>query len=539
MNAGRAEEHDGVAGAVPWAGLTLVLVPFFVAIVELFVIGGKFHAVGDQALDEMLTRDVGHHAVLLGPFARENWSHLGPAMFYALAVPYRLTGSNSVGLVDRCGSDQRSCCCRDGTDRQAARRHLAHDADSYRLRRRHARALGADFLRNPWNPYLPVFSFGALIFLVWAMACGDAWALPVGAAVATFCAQTHISYVILALPLFVGGAVWLTALAMQGADHHNVHPPSRRRLVRARVDHLGVLLVMWLPPVIEQFTRSPGNMSAVLRYFEHPPPGPRYSMLQGYRVVAGQFRITPDWVRGVAKPVPFSGEPVLLYRSPTPWLLAAFAAGGVVLWWRRRDRNGGDERGWRLAAIVTVTLVLGIVSIVRTVGVAYEYRVRWSLLVAMIATVTTAWAAWTIIERPISLAVRRVLMFTSLLVLGGLAATVAVDAIRAGTPQQPQSATVSKLASSALAALPPGTGDVLIESPDLLGANQAGLVLWFERHGVAARLRPAVSWQSDGIECTAAISRSGQLSPSPPMWRWTVSRLVPINGSSRSPAILM
>ena len=247
---------------------------------------------------------------------------------------------------------------------------------------------------------------------------------------------------------------------------------------------------MWLPPIIEEFTHSPGNISAVLHYFEHPPSGPHHSLFQAYRVVAGQFRALPQWVTGVARPAPFTGEPALLYESPLPLLLLGFVAGSIVLWRRRRDRNGGDERGWRLAAIVAVTLVLGIVAVARNVGIAYDYRFRWSLLIGMIATVIAAWGAWTIIERRISIAARRALLFTSLLMVGVLAGTDVVAAIRAGTPQQPQSATVSRLAASALAALPPGTGDVLVESSDLLGADQAGMLLWLERHGVAARVGP-------------------------------------------------
>jgi hypothetical protein len=108
----------------------------------------------------------------------------------------------------------------------------------------------------------------------------------------------------------------------------------------------------------------------------------------------------------------------------------------------------------------------------------------------MIAMVIAAWGAWTFIERHISIAVRRRLMLVSLLLLGVLSATDAVAAIRAGTPQRPQSGMVSRLAASTFAALPPGTGDVVVESPDPILGNKAGLVLWLERHGVAARVKP-------------------------------------------------
>jgi len=485
---GGAGERERFAGAAPWTGLALVSVPFLVSIVVLLSIGGRFHAVSDQALEEMLTRDVGHHAVLLGPFARDDWSHLGPAMFYALAVPYRLTGSNSVGMWIGAVAINAAAVA---VMALIARRHGGTALMMLTLLGCAAlmRALGADFLRNPWNPYLPVFLFGALIFLVWAMACGDTWALPVGAGVATFCAQTHIEYVILALPLFVAGTIWFVCLALRRHEHGNVHSPSRRSLVRAGMLGIGVLVVMWLPPIIDELTHSPGNLTRVLRYFRDPPPGPRHSVFQGYRVVAGQFWAIPEWVRGAAKPDAFSGEPTLLNKSPVPLLFAGFVAGSVVLWRRRRDGRG-DERGWRLAAIVGGALVLGILAVARTVGPAFEYCLRWSLLVAMIATIIAVWGAWTIIQQHISMVVRRRLMLVSLLLLGVLTTADAVAAIRAGTPQQPQSGMVSRLAASTLDALPPGAGDVVVESPDPILGNKAGIVLWLEHHGVAARVEP-------------------------------------------------
>src|SRR4051795_5069927 len=53
-------------------------------------------------------------------------------------------------------------------------------------------ALGADFLRDPWNPYLPVLPLLLLMLLAWSVAVGDRWMLPIAVAVASFTVQTHI-----------------------------------------------------------------------------------------------------------------------------------------------------------------------------------------------------------------------------------------------------------------------------------------------------------------------------------------------------------
>ena len=71
------------------------------------------------------------------------------------------------------------------------------------------RALGPQFLLDPWNPYIPALAFGFVVFLTWAMTCGETWALPVAAGVGSFCIQTHVGYLPLVVPLLLWGFAWL------------------------------------------------------------------------------------------------------------------------------------------------------------------------------------------------------------------------------------------------------------------------------------------------------------------------------------------
>jgi len=71
--------------------VAFVAAPFLVAAVAIAIgphAGSEF--VGDNALSQLRIADVGHHAVLLGPYARDGWSHPGPAMYFLLALPYQL-----------------------------------------------------------------------------------------------------------------------------------------------------------------------------------------------------------------------------------------------------------------------------------------------------------------------------------------------------------------------------------------------------------------------------------------------------------------
>src|SRR5262245_9804635 len=474
---------------VPWIDLALVLVPFLAAIIGLVAIGSRFHAIADQANEEMLVRDVGHHAVLVGPYSRDNWNHLGPAMFYVLALPYRLFGSNSVGMWIGAAVLNGLAVA---VIAVIARRHGGTSLMVLMIFGCAViiRALGADFVRDPWNPYLPVFCFGALVFLVWAMACGDVWALPVAAAVATFCVQTHIGYVPLALPLFGIGTGWLIWLAVNQHGGGGVRAPSVRNLGKAAAVAVGVLAIMWAPPLLEQITHSPGNITKVVDYFRHPPVGARHTWLEGTRVVFGQFWIVPEWVRGAPRANPFSGESQLLYRAPVPLLLIAFVLGSFALWRRRAAARGGDERGWRLAAIIGAALLLGVASIARTTGAAYAYRTRWPFVLAMMATAVSMWAGWTLVAPRLTLRFRRAALLLTVFpvaIVGGINTT---DAARAGTPQRPLSTSIQRLGTATVAALPSRGGDVIVESPDGITGAISGLVLWLERHGVRARVEP-------------------------------------------------
>jgi hypothetical protein len=460
--------------------LGFALVPFIVAAVQLLTISSRFHAAGDNALNELRTRDVGRHAVTLGPFARDGWHHLGPAMYYVLALPYRIFGSSSSAFFIG-----------------ALLINAASVAGAALIARRHggtplmlltligctvaARALGADFMRDPWNPYLAVFPFLLVVFLTWAMTRGDLWALPVATAVASFCAQTHIGYVTLAIPLAAFGAA---GLAWQLSRHGDVDArPVPRDVMRALVATFAVVAVMWLPPLIEQVTHSPGNFTKVTDYFGDPPSDQPQShpLTDGIRIVGGQFVAAPGWITGNTD-LAISGEPMSRYRTPIPLLLLAFVGGIVVFVWLK------SRSGLWLAATLSVACALGIFSVARTVGYLYNYRLRWSWLLAMLAVVVAAWAGWMLFARAAS-AHERLLEAGGLCVLAALTVVNSVDAARAGMPQEPDSALLNRLTPAVVAGLPPGDGAVIVNRTNLASAGVfTGLMLSLDRQGVRVRI---------------------------------------------------
>jgi hypothetical protein len=489
-----AAEDTGAGGRLLTSGrlvalaLGLVLLPVVVSAVALVVsVGTSYLAGSDIGLTELRTDDVGRHQVLLGPYSRDGWNHPGPALFYALALPYRLAGGNSIGLG--LGALLINGVAIAGMAVVAYRRGgVAFTLITLAGCAVLMRALGPEFLRDPWNPYVTVLPFGFLVFLTWAMTCGEAWALPVAVAVASFCVQTHVGYAPIAFPLLAWGGTWLAVLALRQRDHQE-HKQRSRDLVRAAIAAVTVLVVMWLPVVVQQLTGSSANLTEILRHFSQGE-GQRHSLAEGYRVMSGQFGLTAQWLTGHLAVVPFSGEPVLLSSTPLPVLLIPFGLAGFAFWrWRCSEAV-------RLVATLILTLALGVFSVTRIIGPAYEYRLRWTWFLGMLASVVVIWAAWTVISRrahaarvlPLLLAVP----ISALVALGGVNA---VSAARAGTPKEDISSAVRTVGSAVEAALPKERGDVLLRSTSFESDGYLPtLMLYLERHGVAARLD---RWRED------------------------------------------
>ena len=132
------------------------------------------------------------------------------------------------------------------------------------------RAYGAYLLTLPWNPYLPVLWWFLFVLAVWSVLADDLAMIPVAVFAGSLCMQTHISYLGL-----VGGLVLVAAVTVarqgfiRGGD-----VDGRRTLIRW--SGIGVVLgvVLWVPPFIDQFAHTPGNLGIIRDYFSHPPDSP-------------------------------------------------------------------------------------------------------------------------------------------------------------------------------------------------------------------------------------------------------------------------
>jgi hypothetical protein len=457
-----------------WGAILLTLVPLVVSAVVLIASAGDVHPVGDLALTELQTRDVGRYSILLGPYSRDGWYHPGPAMFYVLAVPYRLAGGSPVGLLlgalaINAGSIAAMAAIarrRGGT----AAMLLTLVASGLLIR-----SMGWDVLTTPWNPYITVLPYGVLVYLVWSLLCGDRWALPLATLVTAFLMQTHVGYAVLSLPLLVVGAVGLAV-----AERRSGRPLRALGPAAGLAALLGV--VAWLPPLVDQITNDPGNLRAIVRWFR-AAEGRSRTLAEGWAVVSAQFSAAPEWITGHERLTPLQ-EPTYLYHRLVPVLLVPLLVAAVAAW---RRPGAGVER--RLFVAWAAASACGIVGVARTADLVYAYRLYWAWVLGGIGAVAAVWVAWTALTRWRPSVERRVLVPSAVAALGVLAVASSVGAVDAGDPQDETSDTMAAILPDVLDALPPGDGDVVVEGPGFWeSVYRTGLVAALERRGIEARV---------------------------------------------------
>lgn len=474
-------ETNGRAVATPdrpkhlWLLLCLVVLPMVVSAgLLVFDLGESYRPVADYALIEMQVRDVGREPVLTGLYSRSDWSHPGPAQFFVLAPFYWLTGGASFGLY--LGALVVNAGALVGMVLVARRRGgtplmlITLLAGSLLVR-----TLGADFVRDPWNCFMTVLPFGLAVFLAWSLTAGEIWALPMAVGVTSYVAQAHVGYLVLAVPLLAFGMLWLGIRVFRSGDAE-----QRTRLKHASLVAVAVGAVLWLPPLVDLVRNAPSNAGNLTEYFR-TTEDEAHTLVDGWNVLSVQFSTLPEWLTWHRTPTSFSGEPPSLYSPQVPWLLALVAAAGAVLVKRRPDT------GRQLVATFAVVVGLGILAIARTVGLAFDYRLRWTWIPGMVAFVLVAWGAWSFISNRWDRA-GQVLGPLTIAVVAVVTGLNVASAVRADVPYEVDGEVLAQLMPEVLEAVEGTDGEVLV-TDSLAGSWYArGVVLELERQGFEARV---------------------------------------------------
>jgi hypothetical protein len=473
-------------------GLTAVVaLPLVVALAALA--RPRWYPLLDLAQTELRVRDVGtRQSPLVGLVGRinaydRNGSHPGPLSFWSLAPFYRLLGASSFGLlvgVVALNITAVGLSLWVAVRQGGARLALVVAAVVAVL----LHAYGTNVLTEPWNPYMPVLWWFLAVLALWAVLCDDLAMLPVAVYAASFCMQTHVSYLGL-----VGGLVALALVAfVVRLVRVRGDRAARRRLLGWTALALGLGFVLWLPPLLDQIANEPGNGLIVIRNFSEPdtdPVGVRRAVeVFGTHLNPWRFLHTDDNVR--------TGSAV-----PAGLLVAAWLGGVGLTLWGRRNQAGDDpravERGrlLRLHALVGVVLVLGLVTVSRIFGDIWFYLTLWAWAVTALVLVAVVWSLVLALPRGPSRGARwgTALALSALVaVLVGWTARLTADGARAEIVRQPLTDLVGMVSDPVDDALAggelPGTGPdarylVTWGDPNDLGAPGWGLLDELERRG--------------------------------------------------------
>jgi hypothetical protein len=488
------------------AGLAALLcAPLLIALVALR--HPRWFPILDLAMTELRVRAVGtSHTPLIGlpgrigRYAQEQGSHPGPLSFWLLAPVYRLLGASSWAIAV-----------------STVALHGAAVATSLWLARRRAgiglmlgtalvlgilmRNYGAEFLTQPWNPYMPLLWWFVVLLAVWSILCRDLVGLPVAVFAGSFCTQTHAPYV------GIVGGVGLLALAGVVLAYRSADDAAGRKRVLTWVGGSVVLgLVLWSAPVLDQFRSETGNISLLIDHFGSPPEE-SVGLGEGLKLTLlhlNVWRFVTEQGAAIGSMFPAQKAPP---GSTLPGiLLLVIWAGSVVTAWRLRHR-----RLLRLHAVVGVALLFAVWSISRIFGQLWYYLMTWMWGVTALLLLAVGWTAvaaynarrsaapvpagdadGTAARTPARLSLARAGVGALLAVTVVSSVVFSVDAASTEVPAQPLSETMETIVPEVVRALNDGDEQYrgqderyLVNWSDLLyiGAQGVGLVNELDRAG--------------------------------------------------------
>jgi hypothetical protein len=449
------------------AAFVAVAVPLVVAVIALT--GRRWYPVLDLAMTELRLRDVGtRHTPLIGLPGRigtfpDQGSHPGPISFWLLAPGYRLFGSSAWAM-----------------EAATVMVHMAWISLAMWIGQRRLgllglvtvaavvavliRGYGLTVLIQPWNPYLPLLAWLVVLLSAWSVLAGDDPMLIVLTVAATFVAQTHIPYLVLAGSIGVLATGVVVVRVIRRTD--------RRGPLTALGWSAGVFAVMWVGPLVDQWRRDPGNIRRLIDHFTTPSEdtlglvGGVELLLRHLDVVhayGGLLTGTASFMEASFDPAGpiWPGVAVLV-----AWLVAVVAS--IQLDRRRAQRDGEHEEGragvasarTALHVVVAVTLVLSTLSMMRIFGFVWFYLTLWAWVTTTLLLLATAWTAvaWArernVLERIDRRAMIAVAGATAVLVT----AFTSVAALDTDHPEERLGATLGMLVAPTAAALAEGVG---------------------------------------------------------------------------------
>jgi hypothetical protein len=427
---------------------------------------------GDAALLALNARDVfSAHTPLVGSSSHFGWAHPGPLLLGVLAVPYRVFGLRTEGLLVGALLVNAAAIVtlvarllRTGGAVVACAGGAAVTLLVW--------SMGTGKLWSIGNADVTVLPFVALVVVVWTMRVDAAADLPLVALLGSFLAQTDAAYVPM-VGVLVVVSVW-TRVAQRRVQAGGTR---RTELVAA----LAVVVVAWAPVVVDALTNGGGNVRELWRFWfsRHDHAG----LVTALRVVGQEFSLHgrflgghPPLVLGAVAP---RGVPVPVS------LLVLLAA--TVLAGRRHD-----PFVLRACAIVWLLIAAAVVSTAGIGGTVYPYPVGFLPALVACCWIVSLTAVVRAVQDRSNQRQRRVAPTLVAATAATLALVTAVSAMRARPGDAAEVRTSRDLAvvtPELRAAVGPPSRRLDVRASGSSGAAvvEAGIVLDLVAHGYDVR----------------------------------------------------
>ncbi len=455
---------------------TVVSVPLLIAVVTL-ISRDRWFPAGDMAQAELHMRGFFSHPPLVGAAGRivgdagTQGSHPGPALWVAMLPMYLLGARSSDALMVAVVSVHIVAI-------------LAATLLAYRRGGRVLTALtglvslcivrssGTDFMIEPWNPWLAVLPFMVFVLLIAEAVAPVPHSSPkrratvfiLAVAVGSYCVQCHAGYVPLVLAALCGAF---------GVLIYDVH--RKRLIVQTAGISLLVGLAIWSPAILDQWRRTPGNLSVLWQHFASPSE-PTIAFGSAVRVIATQMNILGPWLTG-----PGSHAPSETWARYPGFIAFVVLILFVALLARRRGLSGI----LRMQMMFSSFLIVAIVSVLRIFGPYFEYTIRWFWILSALTIAHSCFALCQMFTILQWLKAQRLLTALAVAVVGALLVTSAVQAHqRVHLPGPTDSRIVGELIPQAVKRLDhQSTYQLRMYDPYTLNATGFGSLLELERQG--------------------------------------------------------
>jgi hypothetical protein len=365
--------------AVPWAAFMAAALPLIVAAVAIVVRRPVIDWSGDRALTELGVRGAAHGHQLLGIGGRFGWRHPGPLWLQLLVPLYETSGrapwSLSVGAIAlhvvmigiAVAVAVRAAGARGAAVLAAAVALFLH-------------ATGMLYWTNLWAGYALTWPLLALI-AVGALASSapsrDAWALPAALVIGTLLVQTDVSTIVPVVVVIAAAGLLRAARRLRARETASAAraPLAWADALRRAPPVAAVLSVLvvaaWVPPLIQQATHNPGNITLLVRFARSGAGG--HPLRLAIASVGAALSVFPAGARWVLRPG------VQQHLGAGPWWAIATTLGALVgslavavVGWRRRRTFAAD-----LALMTALGIVAGVVSMSRVDGPLNFYLLTW------------------------------------------------------------------------------------------------------------------------------------------------------------------